>query len=343
MRKVPVDEAVGLVLGHDITKIIPGQEKKRAFKRGDIIKATDIEPLKNLGKEHIYIWEEEDDKKLVHENDAGLFLAKIASGEGINIGQPNQGRVPLTANQGGLLKVDKERLFRLNDLEDIVFSTLHNNWVVEKGQVLAGTRIIPLAIKRELLAEAEKIVESEKEPLIHVKPFKSMWVALVTTGNEVYSERIKDGSKNLITKKIAPFGGKFLGQTIVPDNKDIIASEIENFLQEGAEIVFVSGGMSVDPDDVSPSAIRSLEGEVVLYGTPVLPGSMFMLAYKGKVPICGLPGCIMYNKQTILDLLLPRLFAGEKIRRSEVIALGHGGMCQDCEVCHYPNCSFGKA
>ncbi|MCQ2559254.1 MAG: molybdopterin-binding protein [Clostridia bacterium] len=343
MRKVAVEQAVGMVLGHDITRIIPGQEKVRAFKRGQIIQVSDLEVLKNLGKEHIFVWEEDDEANLVHEDEAARRLAEAACGAGISFGQPNQGKVELKADYDGLLKIDLERQNQLNDLEDVILASLHTNRAVKKEQILAGTRITPLAIPKAKMLEAEAICRSQSEPLIQVKPYQPRWVALVTTGSEVFSGRIKDGSQALIKSKINPFGGRFLGQSIVPDQTEVIAKEIRRYLAEGAEMVFVSGGMSVDPDDVTPSAIRSVAAEVVFYGAPVLPGSMFMLAYQGKVPICGLPGCIMFNKQTILDLLLPRLFAGEHIKRREVMTLGQGGLCQNCPVCHYPDCAFGKA
>ncbi len=343
MRKVAVEQAAGMVLGHDITRIIPGQEKGRAFKRGQIIQASDIEALKNLGKEHIFIWEEDDEANLVHEDEAAQRLAKAACGVGINFGQPNQGKVELTAAYDGLLKIDLDRQNQLNDLEDVILASLHNNRAVKKEQILAGTRITPLAIPKAKMLEAEAICQAGSEPLIQVKPYQPRWVALVTTGSEVFSGRIKDGSKDLMKSKIAPFGGRFLGQSIVPDQTETIMEEIRRYLLEGAEMIFVTGGMSVDPDDVTPSAIRAVTSEVVFYGAPVLPGSMFMLAYQGKVPICGLPGCIMFNKQTILDLLLPRLFAGDPVKRREVMALGQGGLCQNCSVCHYPDCAFGKA
>ncbi len=340
MRKVPVTEAVGMVLGHDITRIIPGREKGRAFQRGHLIGPGDIQKLLDLGKEHIYVWEPEDG--LVHEDEAALRLARRAAGQGLALDMPCQGKVSLTATHDGLLKVEVSRLNAVNSVEDICFSTLHNNRVTAKSQVVAGTRVIPLAIRQNLLEEAEELCGSPG-PLIYVKPFRPLWVGLITTGSEVYTGRIQDGSCSLVRSKTTPYGGRMTGQSIVPDDPDIIAQEIRRFIAEGAELVLISGGMSVDPDDVTPLGIRAAGAETVFYGAPVLPGSMFMLAYIGHVPVCGLPGCIMFNRTTILDLLLPRIFAGERISRSEVVALGHGGLCEECSVCRFPACSFGKA
>lgn len=340
MRKVPVREAVGMVLCHDITRIIPGAEKSRAFQKGHLISPGDVTKLLDLGKEHVYVWEAA--SGLVHEDEAALRLARNAAGQGITRDLPNQGKVSLKASRDGLLKVDSGRLNALNSLDDIVFSTLHNNRAVTKDQVVAGTRVIPLAVQESILEEAEKIC-IKHGPLISVKPYRPLWVGIVTTGNEVYLGRVPDGSCGVIRNKTAPFGARIMGQSIVPDDPDLIAQEIRRFVSEGAEMVLVSGGMSVDPDDVTPLGIRAAGTEVVFYGAPVLPGSMFMLAYLGHVPVCGLPGCIMYNRTTILDLLLPRFFAGERVSRPEVVALGHGGLCEECNVCRYPACPFGKA
>lgn len=340
MRKVPVTEAAGMVLCHDITRIIPGREKGRAFRRGQVITPGDIPVLLDLGKEHIYVWESVD--SLIHEDEAALSLARHAAGPGLKWDQPNQGRVNLRAAHDGLLKIDVDRLNRLNNLDDVIMATAHNNRTVIKGQIVAGTRVTPLAIRRDILEEAEEIC-SKSVPLITVKPYQPLWLGVVTTGSEVYSGRIQDGFCSIIKQKTAPFGARVMGQVIVPDDPFMISKEIHQFVAEGAELVLVTGGMSVDPDDVTPIGIRATGAEVVSYGAPSLPGSMFMMAYLGHVPVCGLPGCVMFNSVTILDLILPRIFAGERVSRSEIVALGHGGLCNECPECHYPVCPFGKS
>ncbi len=340
MRKVSVDDAIGLTLGHDITKIIPGKEKCRAFRRGHVIAPQDLPRLKDLGKEHIYTWEPSDN--LVHEDDAAIRLARAASGPGVCCTEPNQGRVNLKAQYDGLLKVRFEQLSWINNLDNIIFATLHNNRVVAKNQILAGTRVVPLAIESYILEEAEHLA-GLPQPLITVKPFKPLWVAVVTTGSEVNSGRIKDGFGKIVRKKINPFGGRWMGQTITPDIPELIAEEIQNFVIQGADLILVTGGMSVDADDATPNAIKSTGADLVFYGAPVLPGSQFLLAYQGHVPICGVPGGALFSRKTTLDLLLPRIFAGETINRADIIALGHGGLCEECADCRFPHCSFGKA
>lgn len=339
MRKVPVDEAVGMELGYDITKIVPGKEKYRAFRRGHIIRPEDVPRLKDMGKEHVYVWVPGDN--MVHEDEAALRLAKAAAGPGIVYAEPSQGRVNLKARYDGLLKVQTAQLNWVNNLDNVVFATLHTDRVVVKDQRVAGTRVVPVAIEAPVLEEAERLCQ-KPGPLLTIKPFKSLWVAVVITGSEVNSGRIRDGFAKTIRKKVSPYGGRWMGQTIVPDDADLIANEIQNFIAEGAELILVTGGMSVDPDDATPIGIRSSGAEVVFYGAPVLPGSQFMLAYQGHVPIIGVPGGALFSRVTTLDLLLPRIFAGDIINRADIVNLGHGGMCEECAFCHYPLCPFGK-
>lgn len=339
MRKVPVDEAVGMELGYDITKIVPGKEKYRAFRRGHVIRPEDVPRLKDMGKEHIYVWVPGDN--MVHEDEAALRMAKAAAGPGVVFAEPSQGRVNLKACHDGLLKVQTAQLNWVNNVENVVFATLHTNRVVVKDQRVAGTRVVPVAIESTVLEEAVRLCQ-EPGHLLTIKPFKPMWVAVVITGSEVNSGRIRDGFAKTIRKKINPYGGRWMGQTIVPDDPNLIATEIQNFIAEGAELILVTGGMSVDPDDATPIGIRSSGAEVVFYGAPVLPGSQFMLAYQGHVPIIGVPGGALFSRITTLDLLLPRIFAGDKINRADIVNLGHGGMCEECVLCHYPLCPFGK-
>lgn len=340
MIKIPVAEAVGMPLCHDITRIIPGKEKGRAFQRGHVITKDDIPKLLDIGKQHIYVWKPKAD--LIHEDEAALRLAQSSAGNGVIYNKPNQGRVNLQAAYDGLLKVRVNQLNAVNSLDDVIMSTIHDNTVVKKGQNIAGTRITPLTVKKDLLEEGEQLC-CQPEPLLSVKPFQQLWVGIITTGSEIYSGRIKDKFGPVVRQKIASFGSNVISQVIVPDDPDLIAQEIRRFINEGINMVLLTGGMSVDPDDVTPTGIRLSGADVVFYGTPILPGSMFMMGYLGNVPICGLPGCVMFHKATVFDLILPRILAGDRVQRADIVSLGHGGFCQSCETCIYPMCPFGKA
>lgn len=339
MKTVPVHEAAGMVLCHDVTQIIPGQFKGPAFKRGHIVQRDDIPRLLSMGKERLYVWEMH--RGLLHEDEAALRIAEAAAGPGLSLSQPKEGKIELIAARDGLLKIKVDALEEVNLVEDVIFSTLHSNQRVTTGKTVAGTRIIPLVIDKKKIKQVERIC-MQHTPLVEIKPFRSLKVGIVTTGSEVYQGRIKDQFGPVVTHKVEELGCRVIGQTLVSDQVNLIVDAIRKFIHDGAEMVAVTGGMSVDPDDVTPAGIRAAGGRVVTYGTPVLPGAMFMLAYIGNVPVMGLPGCVMYHQTSIFDLVLPRILADEQLSRKDFVKLAHGGICVNCEVCRYPNCSFGK-
>jgi molybdopterin biosynthesis enzyme MoaB len=339
MKIVPVQEAVGMVLCHDVTQIIPGYFKGPAFRKGHILQAEDVPRLLSIGKEHIYAWELPPGQ--LHENEAARRLARAAAGEGLSLADPKEGKVDLLADHDGLLKIDTEALYKINEVAQIMFATLHNNQRVTQGKLVAGTRVIPLTIDEASIVQAEAICR-EHYPLAQVRPFKTLKAAIIVTGSEVYRGLIRDQFGPVVRSKLADYGCQILGQIYASDQVDRIVQGIKSFLAEGADLVTVTGGMSVDPDDVTPAGIRAAGGRVVTYGVPVLPGAMFMLAYIGQAAVLGLPGCVMYHGTSIFDLVLPRVAAGEIIERRELVRLAHGGLCVQCRVCKYPDCGFGK-
>lgn len=340
MRKdiIKIEDAVGTVLAHDVTKIVPGVFKGAAFKRGHIIKRKDVEILRNMGKNHVTILTL--GKNELHEDEAAIRIAENVAGTGIRKSLPSEGKVDMVAEYRGILKVNTDLLFKTNVNEKIVLATLHNNTVVEEDTRVAGTRIIPLAIREDEIEKVENLLTNEK--IIRVEKLYPRKTAILVTGTEVYSGRITDKFGSVLKKKIIDYGAEFVDIAYAPDDSKIIETKILNLVSKGAEVVLVSGGMSVDADDVTPAAIRSVASKVISYGSPVLPGAMFMLAYIGNVAILGVPGCAMYHKATALDLIYPRVLSKEKITRKDIISLAHGGLCLGCKECTFPICPFGK-
>lgn len=340
MKLIRTADAVGHVLCHDITQIIVGETKAPVFRKGHVVTEEDIPVLLSVGKENLYIWEKQEG--FLHENDAALVLAKLCGKDGMTWSPVREGKVDISAEHDGLFKVDVERLFEINMVDEIMISTRKTNTVVRKGDKLAGTRIIPLVIDEKKLEEARKLAGDS--PLLQIMPFKKKKAGIVTTGSEVYHGRIKDTFGPVIRRKLSEFDVEVLGQKIVNDKQEMIREAIDSFIEEGADMVFCTGGMSVDPDDVTPSAIRSTGADVITYGSPVLPGAMFLLSYyNGYIPVVGLPGCVMYEKRSIFDLILPRLMADDKMDKRDIARLGHGGLCLHCDVCTFPNCGFGSS
>ena len=368
-KKMTVAEAVGTVLAHDITEIRPGEFKGRAFKKGHVIRQEDVCHLQRLGKEHLFVLNMADDE--MHEDDAAYALANALMGEGVKIkGEPKEGKINIIAETDGLLKVNRDALLSFNMLGDVMCATVHSNSVVKKGQTVAGTRAIPLIVKKDIVQSAVNIGEQAGN-IIQVKALRKPKAGVVITGNEVYYGRINDAFAPIIKSKIEAIGGEIIGTYYAPDDESFIETRLRELINAGADLLITTGGMSVDPDDVTRFAIRNLGITDITYGSAALPGAMFLVAYIKKVqtsklkvqrqetapqnnnighgtlnleliPILGIPACGMYAKNTIFDLVLPRILAGEIIGRKELAELGHGGLCMKCQTCNYPICPFGK-
>ena len=327
MKKINVRNAEGYELCHDITQILPGEFKGAKFLRGHIIRKEDIEVLISLGKENIFVMEEEDkEKNLIHENDAAIFIVEKLNLDKkfFEISSIREGKINITAKEDGILKIDVNTLNKINKIGEIILVTKYNNSYIKKGENVAATRVIPLLIEKSQLDEMKEIVK-DRNVLTFKKIDKNKNLALITTGNEVYNGIIKDKSKEALLKKYRKYELNDMEQVFSPDDKDTIKKYIKMFENE-KDIIMCTGGMSIDPDDVTPSAIRESNWEIVTYGTPVLPGAMFMLAYKGEKVLIGLPGGVVFSEKTVFDVLLPRILANDRITKQEIIEMGHGGL-----------------
>ena len=322
MREIKVQDAVGCVLCHDVTKIVRGEIKDAAFRKGHVITEADIPELLKLGKENIFVWENDDTK--LHENDAAEILRAICQGENLSAGSVKEGKIELKAACDGVFHVDAEKLNAINDVDEICIATVPNKIPVRKNKSVAGMRVIPLVINKEKMERVKKIAGDV--PLMKIAPYKKFKVGLVVTGSEIFHERIQDTFTPVIEAKLKTFGLQVDERRISDDSKEMTREKISELLNLGMEMILCTGGMSVDPDDRTPAAIKSTGADVVTYGVPVLPGAMFMLAYKGDVPIMGLPGCVMFCSKTVFDMILPRVLTGEKLTRRDFTTLGVGGL-----------------
>ena len=339
MKKIKTEEAVGHVLCHDITQIIKGVSKGPVFRKGHIIREEDIPVLLSVGKEHVYIWECDD--STLHENDAAAILRDISLGVNMHATEAKEGKIELIADCNGLLTIRRQGLQAVNSLGEMMIASRHGGFAVKQGDVLAGMRVIPLVISKAKMETAKAAAGTE--PLFNVLPFTAQTAGVVTTGSEVFKGRIADTFTPVIEDKLAEYGIAVTQHVTLADDPAAITAAIQDMLAQGVDMVFCTGGMSVDPDDQTPLAIKNTGARIVSYGAPVLPGAMFLLSYTddGR-PVAGLPGCVMYSKRTIFDLVLPSLAAGVEIQADELTRLGEGGLCLNCPVCTFPNCGFGK-
>ena len=339
MKLIKTTDAVGQVLCHDMTQIIPGVTKDARFRKGHIVTGDDIPVLLSMGKENLYVWEMT--PGMVHENDAAERLADLCQSENMTRTAPKEGKIELRAECDGVFLVDSERLRAVNAQDEVMIATRHGNTAVHKGDKLAGTRVIPLVIEDEKLEIAEAAAGGA--PLLRLLPFVKRTAAIVTTGSEVAKGLIEDRFTPVVERKLADFGMETIFHTLVEDDGEKEVAAIHEARASGAELVLCTGGMSVDPDDRTPAAIRASGAHIIRYGAPVLPGAMLLVGYYDDgTPVLGLPGCVMYAKATIFDLLLPRIAANVPITRDDISAMGEGGLCLGCEECRYPVCPFGK-
>ncbi|WP_123041865.1 molybdopterin-binding protein [Cohnella candidum] len=329
LREVKVEDAVGMVLAHDLTQILPGTFKGRLFRKGHRVAEADIPKLKDIGKEHLYAIELAEGD--LHEDDAALLMAKALAGENIAFGEPHEGKVTLKSEIGGLAAIPKEVVDAINAVGEIALATVVNHRVVRQGEALAATRVIPLIVPEEKVRRVEEIAEAyrarhEGRSPLSVRPLKRMRAGLLTTGSEVFSGRIEDKFGPAVAAKLEALGSELAEQRFAPDDRHTIVKEIRYFLAQGYDMILVSGGMSVDPDDRTPGAIAAAGADIVSYGTPMLPGSMLLFGYLEGVPIFGLPGCVMHDPYTSFDVLLPRVLAGDEIGRQDIVSMGYGGL-----------------
>ena len=349
MKLIQTVDAEGAVLCHDITQIIKGVTKDAVFRKGHIVTKEDITVLLSVGKDQLYVWEKEEG--MLHENEAAEILCGMCKGEHMERSQVKEGKVELTAGCRGLLKVNDAGLKAVNGFGQMMIATRHGNTMVKAGDKLAGTRIIPLVIEEEKMEAARKAtMEATKgRPILELKPFLHKKVGIITTGNEVYYGRIQDTFTPVIEEKLKEFDTEIIDHVTWNDDDKKVTNSILDMIHKGADVVICTGGMSEDPDDKTPLAIKNTKAKVVSYGAPVLPGAMFLLAYyevieenPRTVAIMGLPGCVMYAKRTIFDLVLPRVMADDEVTAEDLGALGQGGLCLNCDFCTFPNCGFGK-
>lgn len=338
MKCIKTEDAVGHVLCHDMTQIIPGVSKGPRFRKGHIVTAEDIPVLLSMGKEQLYVWELQ--PGFLHENDAAERLCALCQNINMRKSETKEGKIELSSDIDGVFLVDTERLNAVNSIDEIMIATRRGNVIVHPGDKLCGTRVIPLIIEEEKLRQAEQAAGST--PILEVRPFTLKTAAVVTTGSEVAKSRIPDSFTPVVERKLAALGIRMTEHVLVEDGIENVAAAIEQMKNKPVDMILCTGGMSVDPDDSTPGAIKQSGADIVTYGAPVLPGAMFLLGYyaDGR-PVMGLPGCVMYAKATIFDLVLPRIAAGVRLTRRDFVALGEGGLCLGCEVCTYPHCGFG--
>ena len=339
MKKIRIEDAIGMVLGHDVTQIIPGEYKGPRFKRGHRIRKEDIPEFLKIGKEHIYVMDLK--AGIIHEDEAALRLGRVFAGKNIDMSGPSEGKVTFHSKINGVLKVNLPLLHRINLSRNIILSTIHRYTPCTPRMAIGATRIISLIAPEKQIGKAESLCNNEG-PVLEVLPYRKWNIGVVITGNEIYKGRIKDRFDDRVGKKIIRFGSRIVKKEVVPDDVHQISQALLRLHNDSVDLVLVTGGLSVDPDDVTRAGIKRAGTKIIFYGTPILPGAMFLYGTLGEKPILGLPACVFHHRATLFDIIFPRILAGESFTRKEISLLGHGGFCRNCDPCHFPICPFGK-
>lgn len=337
MEKIKVEDAVGKALCHDLTAMVPGF-KGALFKRGHVIEEKDIPTLLDIGKKTVYVGDFPEN--LLHEEDCAIRLSMAVQVEGAHYEGPSEGKVLLIADRRGMLRVNTGLLEQINRIGDITITTLPDHYRAEAGARLASMRIVPLFTEKKQIEEAERLCDENK--LLRLLPYRELTVGVIVTGSEIYHGRIKDRFESVVRKKLAYYPGKIAGIKICDDDTEMIINAAKEHIDSGADFLIFTGGMSVDPDDLTPGAVKKLGADIIRYGVPSQPGNMTLVAYLGDIPILGVPGAAISLPTTMFDVLLPQIYTGERFTKDDLIRLGNGGLCQMCKECHYPNCTFGR-
>ena len=339
MKKIKIEDAVGRVLGHDVTQIIPGEYKGPRFKRGHLIREEDIPEFLKIGKEHVYVMELK--AGVIHEDEAALQLGRAFGGENVDLTGPSEGKVTFLSKISGILKINLSLLHRINLSGNIILSTLHRHTPCSQGMAVGATRIISITAPERQIGKVENWCE-KYGPVIQILPYRTLNVGVVVTGNEFFHGRTEDRFDDRVGKKIGGFGSRVVMKQVVPDDAYQISKALAELKGEPIDIIVVTGGLSVDPDDVTRAGVKKAGTKIIFYGTPVLPGAMFLYGMLGEKPLLGLPACVFHHETTLFDVVFPRILAGEVLNRREISLLGHGGFCLNCDPCRFPVCPFGK-
>jgi hypothetical protein len=339
VRKIRIEDAVGMVLGHDVTQIIPGKYRGPRFKRGHKIKKEDIPEFLKIGKEHIYVMVIK--PGIIHEDEAALRLGRAFAGRNIDISGPSEGKVAFHSMMNGVLKINVPLLHRINLSRNVILSTIHRYTPCSPRMAVGATRIISLMAPEKQIKSVENWCQKDG-PVIEILPYRKWNIGVVVTGSEFFKGRTKDRFDDRVGKTINKFGSRVVKKFVVPDEIDHISRALLNLQEDSVDLILVTGGLSVDPDDVTRAGIRKAGTKLIFYGTPILPGAMFLYGMLGEIPVLGLPACVFHPNATLFDIIFPRILAGEVLNRKEISLLGHGGFCRNCEKCRFPLCPFGK-
>ncbi|MCC6315368.1 MAG: molybdopterin-binding protein [Thermomicrobiales bacterium] len=308
------DLLVGAVLAEDARA-----GGKKRFAKGHRLTAEDAATLAELD-EPIHAVQLEPGE--IHEDQAALRLAAAVAGPGLERRGPSQSRYNLVAAHKGQVRVDVDRLRAINRVPGMAVFTLHNRVATVPGKVVTGVKITPVATPESALVAAERIAAGE--PIVQVAPFQPLVVGVISS--EGMSDRVRQRFRDIVTRKMGWYGARVLRFVEVPPEADAVGEAVAALRADGADVILSAGGNTIDPLDPALAALQRMGAEMVRFGAPVHPGSMFWMAYLDETPVVNLASCGMYAKASVADLVLPTVMSGARVDIDELADLGYGGL-----------------
>lgn len=334
---VPLEDAEGKILAHNLLSA----DGRKLFNKGHLLTAADLQTLSRANFTTVIVAAL--DRTDLGENEAARRVGTAIAGSGVRVTAPGVGRANLIAEVAGPLCINVPLLNRLNNIDEgITIATLREHTLVQPGQLLALVKIIPFAIPAARVIDAESIAR-ETSPAIWVRPLQPRSVALIVSGPETARERLLKEFSTPVEARIQKLGSALNSVRYVPHHADTIADALREQCEAGHGLILLAGVSAIiDRSDVVPTALTEAGGTVTHFGVPVDPGSLLMLGYLGEIPVVGTPGCIKSPKTNVIDWILPRLLAGERLTRADLVVMGHGGLLDDISERPMPRQNAGS-
>lgn len=331
---VPIDEAEAKILGHNVADA----DGRRLFRKGRALSQADIQKLRDIGRTVVYVADVEEGD--ISENEAARRVTEMVLGQGFTYSGPATGRTNLKAAELGLLRVDAQRLLRLNSQPGITLATLRNNTAVTPGKIVGTVKVIPFAVPKGAVT-AVAAIAAEAGPILRLTPLPSRSVSVILSGSPPAKERIINSFKPPLQARLSALGAALHELHFIPLEDEsgelALAASLQKQAEAGIGLIILAGETAImDRHDIAPRAVERAGGVVTCYGAPVDPGNLLMLAYMNQVPVLGAPGCVRSPKQNIVDEVLPRLLAGDRLTQADIVSLGHGGLLEDVPERPYP-------
>jgi hypothetical protein len=332
-HEVDVREVGERQIGWAVTESVRTAGGMRLVPKGGIIDVAALAAWAGVpdGKLHLIEIEAGD----LHEDEAGRRVTSAVTGDGVEVEGPFHSRYNLKSRQRGLLVVDELRVHALNAIGAMSLFTRYNHEAVGAGKTVAGVKATPIVVPAAEVEAIEELAREASGPLVDVLPFIPKRASVIAT--EALHPRLRASFEQRVRDKLAWYGSELLGVAFVEADAGAVADAFRSAIERGAELFMAAGGNTLDPLDPILRALPAIGAEMVHFGAPADPGSMFWVARAGERPIFNLASCSMYSEATVIDLMLPLALAGLPVTTVDVVRLGYGGLLEEDLTFRFPD------